>query len=53
MDEKQVRSLVQKDLAHFIHPQYYAPEHQDPLVFVSGQGKIIRDARGKEFIDGL
>ena len=53
MNKKELQALVQTDLAHFIHPQYYAGDHQDPIVFVSGQGAIIKDARGKEYIDGL
>jgi putrescine aminotransferase len=53
MEEKQVRTLVERDLGHFIHPQYYAGDHQDPIVFVSGQGAIIKDVLGREYIDGL
>ena len=31
--------------------RWCAPEHE-PLVLVSGEGAIVRDSRGREYIDG-
>ncbi|MDQ2867832.1 MAG: adenosylmethionine--8-amino-7-oxononanoate transaminase [Verrucomicrobiota bacterium] len=32
-------------------PQWCAPEHE-PLIIVEGHGAIVRDSRGREYIDG-
>ena len=44
------------DKAHVWHPftqhrDWGAPEH-DPLVLVSGEGALLRDSEGREYIDG-
>ncbi len=44
------------DRAHAWHPftptrEWAAPEH-DPLVLVSGDGAVLRDDRGREYLDG-
>jgi adenosylmethionine-8-amino-7-oxononanoate aminotransferase len=44
------------DKAHLWHPftqhrDWGAPEH-DPLVLVSGEGALLRDSAGREYIDG-
>ncbi len=41
------------DRDHLIHPQHFAGEHADPLVFVEGRGAVLRDADGREFLDGM
>ncbi len=46
-------SLIQADQAHLIHPQHHPNDHQTPIVFVEGQGVMLRDVDGKEYIDGL
>jgi adenosylmethionine-8-amino-7-oxononanoate aminotransferase len=51
--EDKIAGLVKEDLAHLIHPQYYAPEHQDPVIFDHGEGVWLVDVRGKRYIDGL
>ena len=53
LDEQTITQLVQDDLAHLIHPQYYAPEHQDPVIFDHGEGVWLTDVRGRRYIDGL
>lgn len=50
------QSLIQADKAHGWHPftqmrDWCAPEH-DPIMLVSGEGAILRDSEGREFIDG-
>ncbi len=48
--------LVAADQAHTWHPftqmrAWCAPEHE-PLVLVEGEGAILRDSRGREYLDG-
>jgi adenosylmethionine-8-amino-7-oxononanoate aminotransferase len=45
--------FIARDLAHLIHPLHEAAAHQAAQVWVSGDGAILRNAEGKEFIDGL
>jgi adenosylmethionine-8-amino-7-oxononanoate aminotransferase len=45
--------FIARDLAHLIHPLHEASAHQAGHVWVSGDGAILRNAEGKEFIDGL
>jgi len=49
-------SLVALDKAHAWHPftqmkAWCGPEHE-PLVLVGGEGAILRDSRGREYLDG-
>ena len=53
LDEDVIAGLVRDDLAHLIHPQYYAPDHQDPVIFDHGEGVWLVDVRGRRYIDGL
>lgn len=53
MDTRTVSGLVQADHAHLIHPQHLTTEHQTPIVYVEGEGAVLRDAEGREYIDGL
>lgn len=41
------------DHAHLIHPQHHPSEHQNPLVWVKGEGIHLTDADGNTYIDGL
>ncbi len=53
LDEAAIANLVRDDLAHLIHPQYYAPDHESPVIFDHGEGVWLTDVRGKRYIDGL
>ncbi|MBK9713960.1 MAG: aspartate aminotransferase family protein [Kouleothrix sp.] len=44
---------IQIDQAHLLHPLHHPSAHLTPQVWVSGQGALITDAGGAEFIDGL
>lgn len=46
-------ALVDADQAHLIHPLHSAADHQAPLVLVAGEGALLRDAEGREYIDAL
>jgi adenosylmethionine---8-amino-7-oxononanoate aminotransferase len=48
--------LIRFDKAHFWHPftpmgEWCAPEHE-PLIIVSGEGAMVRDQHGREYLDG-
>ncbi len=45
--------LVHADHEHLLHPLYHPTAHQSPKVWVEGQGAIVKDITGKEYIDGL
>ena len=53
MESPVTTALIQTDQAHLIHPLHHPADHAPPLVFVEGQGAVLRDADGREFIDGL
>jgi adenosylmethionine-8-amino-7-oxononanoate aminotransferase len=52
----QTDAWIAADRAHSWHPftqmrDWCAPEHE-PLVIVSGEGAVLRDSRGREYLDG-
>ena len=53
LDEQAIASLAATDLAHLLHPQYYAPDHTHPVIFDHGEGVWLTDVRGRRYIDGL
>ena len=53
MDDQTYAQYVHEDLAHLIHPQYYAPDHQAPVIFDHGEGVWLTDVKGKRYIDAL
>jgi putrescine aminotransferase len=53
MNDSEYRSLVERDIAHLIHPQYTVGGQRDAIVFQKGEGAVLTDVRGREYIDGL
>lgn len=45
--------MVTRDLDHLIHPLHSRKTHESAHVWVKGEGAILIDADGKEYIDGL
>ena len=45
--------LIARDSAHLIHPLHDEAVHQSGRVWFKGEGSILTDADGREFIDGL
>ncbi len=45
--------LIARDTAHLIHPLHQTQAQQAARVWVKGDGALLRDADGNEFIDGL
>ena len=44
---------IGRDLSHLIHPLHSRPTHEGGHVWVRGEGAILFDADGREYIDGL
>jgi putrescine---pyruvate transaminase len=51
--ELDVTERTQSDLEHLLHPLYHPSGHQSPRIWVEGQGAILKDINGEEYIDGL
>jgi putrescine---pyruvate transaminase len=47
------RDLLAHDQRHLIHPLHHPSDHQNPVIIVEGRGAMLRDADGREYIDGL
>ena len=47
------RDAVAADHAHLLHPLHHPTMHRDPKVWVEGRGAMVKDADGREYIDGL
>lgn len=53
MNDNEYRSLVDRDIAHLIHPQFLQGDQRNAIIFEKGEGAILTDVRGREYIDGL
>src|SRR5580693_9474801 len=45
--------LLESDRRYLVHPLHHPDDHRQPVVVVEGKGAILRDAEGREYIDGL
>jgi putrescine---pyruvate transaminase len=45
--------LLEADRRFLVHPLHHPDDHRQPLVVVEGKGAMLRDAEGREYIDGL
>ena len=45
--------LLARDSAHLIHPLHSTPAHRNAKIWVKGQGALLTDTNGDEYIDGL
>ena len=45
--------LTKVDQAHLIHPLYHPTEHETPKIWVKGNGAVMTDVEGREYIDGM
>lgn len=53
MKAEDPQTLIELDLAHQLHPQYHVRDHEEPVIFVRGEGALLWDIHGREYIDGL
>src|SRR5437016_10746466 len=45
--------LLETDRRYLVHPLHHPDDHRQALVVVEGKGAMLRDAEGREYIDGL
>jgi adenosylmethionine-8-amino-7-oxononanoate aminotransferase len=45
--------LLESDRRFLVHPLHHPDDHRQPLVVVEGKGAMLRDAEGRDYIDGL
>ena len=45
--------LLTRDAAHLIHPLHDGALHRSARVWVAGDGAVLTDAEGREYVDGL
>lgn len=48
-----VHDLRKLDLGYQIHPQFHVRDHENPVVYDRGEGAVLWDVEGNEYIDGL
>ncbi len=48
-----VPALLAEDRDHLLHPLYHPADHAAPHIWVKGEGMVLTDAEGREFLDGL
>src|SRR5262249_28743020 len=53
MNDNEYPELIDRDAAHLLHPQFSPGDPRNQLVYVKGQGAVLTDARGRDYIDGL
>ncbi len=46
-------AAIAADRAHLLHPLHHPSATATPTVWVEGRGAIVKDANGREYIDGL
>ena len=45
--------LHRLDQDHLIHPVHSAQDQRETVIFASGEGAVLRDVDGREYLDGL
>ena len=45
--------LAKTDREHLIHPLQHPVEHAEPVIWARGEGALLWDVNGREYIDGL
>jgi adenosylmethionine-8-amino-7-oxononanoate aminotransferase len=53
MNDAEYNALVERDIAHLVHPQYLQADQRKAIVFARGEGAILTDVLGNDYIDGL
>ncbi len=48
-----VPALLAEDRQHLLHPLHHPADHVEPHIWVRGNGAILTDASGREYLDGL
>ncbi len=53
MTSSDADALIRADIEHIIHPQHHVLDHGEPVVYERGEGALLWDVKGNEYIDGL
>ena len=53
MNDTEYKSWIERDVAHLLHPQYTQAAARNAIIFARGEGSLLFDTQGKEYIDGL
>src|SRR5581483_6184118 len=53
LDQHAIDELRAFDAAHVIHPLFHLADHAGAIIYASGDGAVLRDLEGREYIDGL
>jgi adenosylmethionine-8-amino-7-oxononanoate aminotransferase len=48
-----IQAIKDSDYAHLVHPLFHPNDQKDPFIWVKGEGSILHNADGRQFIDGL
>jgi len=48
-----IEKIRNSDYAHLVHPLFHPTDQPNPIVWVKGEGAVLYDASGRQFIDGL
>src|SRR5882757_4410128 len=48
-----IQKIKDSDYAHLVHPLFHPNDQKDPFIWVKGEGAILHNADGRQFIDGL
>lgn len=52
LDQTRAAELAKLDMAHIVHPQETIGQPRPPVIIIRGEGALVWDAEGKEYIDG-
>jgi putrescine aminotransferase len=53
MSRMSIPASLDSDRAHLLHPLHHPSAYASARIWVSGDGALIKDADGREYIDGL
>jgi adenosylmethionine-8-amino-7-oxononanoate aminotransferase len=53
LDRPEIERLAAFDRDHILHPQYHPADHTSAVIYARGEGALLYDVDGNEYIDGL
>ncbi|MDP9235994.1 MAG: aspartate aminotransferase family protein [Chloroflexota bacterium] len=53
LNDTSIEELADFDIRHVIHPQFNVADHRDAVIYARGEGAVLTDVHGKQYIDGL
>ena len=46
MNDTELQDLIERDIAHLVHPQYLQGDQRKAVVIEKGEGAVLTDVRG-------